>query len=477
MPGLRWRILWPVSLVAICLVILCVFTAVSLFHQHATIAGVFSENVASRKAAAELEECLTDLIALEHARVETVAPLHARARTHLKKITELADEPDEQLLAARMTNMFDAYLRHWEALPPPSDPNHEAAVREVTHGLETQVLAPCTEFRLYNGRRLEQITAQHERVLNQLAWGMAGIGGLGAIAGIVLGFGVARAWSRTIGRLRVQIRDAAGKLGPDLPDIVFTGERGFGELHEEVDRLSNRIENVVQELQNRDREVARAEQLAAVGQLAAGVGHEIRNPLTSIKMLIQAGLEGADQNGLTTEDLKVIEGEIRRMERSLQTFLEFARPPKLERREVDLLAVIDAVLGLTRGRAEKQKVETNVHKPPGRITLKADAGQLKQVLVNLSLNALDAMPAGGTLSFVLRRAAGRVIVEVEDTGTGIPPSVMARVFQPFVTTKDTGLGLGLVISRRIVEDHGGTIAVANRAAGGTKFIISLPDGE
>src|SRR5689334_7688460 len=80
MPGLRWRILWPVSLVTICLVILCVFTAVSLFHQHATIAGVFSENVASRKAAVELEECLTDLIALEHARVETVAPLHARAR-------------------------------------------------------------------------------------------------------------------------------------------------------------------------------------------------------------------------------------------------------------------------------------------------------------------------------------------------------------------------------------------------------------
>jgi two-component system, NtrC family, sensor histidine kinase HydH len=477
MNGLRWRFLWPVLMVTICLVTLCVFTAVSLFHQHATIAGVFQENVASRRAAVELEECLADLIALEHARVETVAPLHARARTHLVAVEEVADEPEEQLLAARMTGMFEAYLRRWEALPPRGDPNHESAVRDATRLLEAQVLVPCTEFRLYNGHRLEEITAQHERVLNQLAWGMAGVGGLGAIAGIVLGFGVARAWSRSISRLQVQIRDAAGKLGPVIPEIVVTGEGGFGELHDEVERLSTRIEKVVQELQDREREVVRAEQLAAVGQLAAGVGHEIRNPLTSIKMLVQAGLEGGEHPHLTAEDLTIIEGEIRRMERSLQTFLEFARPPKPERRTVDLLTVVDSVLGLIRGRAEKQRVATRVDSPRGPMTLIADAGQLQQVLVNLSLNALDAMPSGGTLSVTIRNVGKQVVMEVSDTGHGISRGMMARLFQPFITSKDTGLGLGLVISRRIVEDHGGTIEVVNRPSGGAQFTIRLPVGE
>src|SRR6478736_6412012 len=98
MNGLRWRFLWPVLMVTICLATLCVLTAVSLFHQHATIAGVFQENVASRRAAVELEECLTDLIALEHARVETVAPLHARTRAHLNTLANVADQPEETVL-------------------------------------------------------------------------------------------------------------------------------------------------------------------------------------------------------------------------------------------------------------------------------------------------------------------------------------------------------------------------------------------
>ena len=267
---------------------------------------------------------------------------------------------------------------------------------------------PCEDFIEYNGQRIELSAEHHERILSQLAWGMAVVGGLGGVAGVVLGFGVARGLSRSIGRLRVQIRDAAGKIGPDVPEIVLTGEGGFHGLHEEVEQLTGRVGEVVAKLRERDTEILRAEQLAAVGQLAAGVGHEIRNPLTSIKMLVQAGLEDGG-GGLTTDDLTVIEGEVRRMERSLQTFLDYARPPKAERRRLELLPLVEGVVGLVRGRAEKQGVAVTVELPPGGLRLTADGEQLRQVLVNLFLNALDAMPAGGSLSLVgqLLPGAGR----------------------------------------------------------------------
>lgn len=473
MTGLRWRLLWPAALATMCLVALCVFTAVSLFHQQSTMARGFRENVESRRAAVEMEECLGALVDLENAHVETVEQLHKRASLHLATLRSVSDEPEEERLMQQARAAFEEYMKRWSALPPPGNATHEAAFRDATRYLESNVLPPCTEFRLYNGRRLEEITSQHERVLNQLAWGMAGVGGLGAVAGVVIGFGVARALSRSIRRLQIQLRDAAGKLGPELPEIVLREEGQFGSLQEEIEALSVRIERVVQELHEREREVLRAEQLAAVGQLAAGVGHEIRNPLTSIKMLVQAALEEQPPT-LSGEDLRVIESEIRRMERSLRTFLDFTRPPKPERRHVDLLAVVDAVLDLVRGRAEKQRVATRVDVEAGPIVLTADPYQLHQVLVNLVLNALDAMPTGGTLTVKARRKGEHVELDVSDTGPGIPKDMMPRLFQPFASSKDTGLGLGLVISRRIVEDHGGTIDAANTIGGGAVFFVRLP---
>jgi signal transduction histidine kinase len=165
------------------------------------------------------------------------------------------------------------------------------------------------------------------------------------------------------------------------------------------------------------------------------------------------------------------------MERSLQTFLDFARPPRAERRPVDLATVLGAVVGLTHGRAEKQRVATRVENTAGPVTLTADPAHLQQVFVNLVLNALDAMPAGGTLTVATRRRDAFVEVEVADTGPGIPRDMLPRLFQPFASSKATGLGLGLVISRRIVEDHGGTIHGENRPGGGACFVVRLPLGE
>jgi signal transduction histidine kinase len=488
MTGFRWRFLWTVALGTLCLVTLCVFTAVSLFEQQAAVTGVLRENVASRRAAADLRGCLNILIEREKHLDESVADLHARAQVHVAEIDQYADHPEERVLAEPLATGFARYLDLWQSLPPlppPSDPGHAAKaaehaakVAEATQYLEVHVLHPCREIEGFNDGRVDETTGQLERVLNQLAWGMAVIAGLGAVAGVVFGYGVARVLSRSIRRLRVQIRDAAGKLDPDQPEILLTGDAGFGGLHDELESLTGRIEGVVQKLHAREREVIRAEQLAAVGQLAAGVGHEIRNPLTSIKLLVQAAIEAPRRAALTDHDLRVIEQEVRRIESSLQTFLDFARPSRTERRLVDLQEVLGAVAGLVRGRAEKQRVAVRVETPPGQIPILAYPGQFRQVFMNLALNALDAMPAGGTLALRVRESnPGRLEVEVADTGPGIPREMLPRLFQPFASTKDTGLGLGLTISRRIVEDHGGTLDAENRPGGGASFFVRLPVGD
>jgi len=470
---MRWRYLGPVALICLCLVVLCAFTAASLWQQQSALSGTLRENIASFQAAAEFEECLFDLITLLQHRVEAVSSLDDRIRRHLDHLHRAADHAEEKELADQLDDAFADYQKKWLAMPGRAQPGHEQAVRGVAQFLEAEMLRPCQKFELHNKNRIDDSTEGHERVLSRLAWGLAGVGGLGAVAGLVLGFGVARSVSRSIHRLRVQVHAAEGKI-ERRPDIVWSEDGDFGTLHDEVDRLSGHIEAVVRQLRERELEVLRAEQLAAVGQLAAGVAHEIRNPLTSIKLLVQTGLEDATE-ALSPEDLQVMEREILRMEQSLRTFLDFARPTKPERRHLRVGPLVAEVVGLVRGRATKQGVAIETDVPDDVPGLSGDGPQLHQVLVNLTLNALDAMPTGGRLTIRARRLlADRVAIEVADTGPGIPAELLPRLFRPFVSGKDTGLGLGLVISRRIAEAHGGSLTAANRPDGGASFVLMLP---
>jgi PAS domain S-box-containing protein len=225
----------------------------------------------------------------------------------------------------------------------------------------------------------------------------------------------------------------------------------------------------------RERQMGRAEQMAAIGQVAAGVAHEIRNPLTSIKGLVQVNLREADARGLPAEDLRVIEHEVRRMERTLQTFLDFARPPRPDRRRLDLTAIVDRVTALVGGRAKKQGVALRFHGPAGATRVDGDQDQLQQLLLNLVLNALDAMPDGGTVEIELRPPRdGQAEMLVRDSGPGVAPDILPKVFETFVSSKETGIGIGLAVSRRIAEDHGGSLSAYNLPAGGACFALRLP---
>ncbi len=473
MKRFRTRLLLPVVAVAACLLVLGALTATSLIWQQSDLADVFRENLNSRRAAIELDECLSDLLLLLRNRAESpdapplgksIDPLHRRAREHLADIRRFADQPAERNLSEQLDAGFARYLAEWGTpTGVREDPKRVAAAADR---LEAEVLKPCREYKQFNAERIDDNTVRHDRELRTLGWGMAGIGLLGALAGVVLGYGLARAVRRSIRGVQVRIRDAAGRLGPEA-DLSVSDDGDFGGLHADVDQLSERVGEVVEQLQQREREVRRAEQLAALGQLAAGVAHEIRNPLTSIKMLVQTG------EPLTAEDLGVIESEVRRMEGSLQTFLDYARPPKAERRPTELVGVVRRAFDLLRPRAERQQVELVV-RADEEVSLTADPHQLHQVVVNLGLNALDAMPTGGTLTATVTRQNRGVAVDVSDTGRGVPADILPRLFEPFASGKDTGLGLGLVVCKRIAEEHGGVIRGGNGPTGGGRFTLTLP---
>lgn len=224
----------------------------------------------------------------------------------------------------------------------------------------------------------------------------------------------------------------------------------------------------------RETEALRAQQMATLAQLATGVAHEIRNPLTSIKMLIQVNLASFEKAGLPTEDLELVQYEIRRMERSINSLLEYARPEKCEFVQFSIQDVLRRTAHLISGRCALQNIELCIDAPMSPRTMMGDAAQIQQLLLNLSLNALDAMPSTGRLKISVATEDSLLQIAVRDTGTGIQPGMLDQLFTPFSTTKPNGVGLGLGICRRIAEAHHGTLIGFNHREGGAEFLLTIP---
>lgn len=228
---------------------------------------------------------------------------------------------------------------------------------------------------------------------------------------------------------------------------------------------------------------ARSEKLAALGVLAAGVAHEVRNPLTAIKariFILQKRLAATTQERAAID---IIDGEVNRLERIVHDFLDFARPSEPRFETLPAANVLRDVHALLAPQFEAAGV--NFHLGPLADTaVMADGQQLKQLLINLAQNACDACPPGGRVALAARTDSARlgsrlapvVAFEVTDNGSGIPVEVQRRLFDPFFTTKAAGTGLGLAIAARIVEKHGGRIQYQTAAGRGTTFAVLLPQG-
>src|SRR5262249_39673923 len=318
------------------------------------------------------------------------------------------------------------YFQKWEKWAAEKQHTLQAADRDLATYLEQTVLPQCVALRKFNMEQIVSSEKENLAIVNPLLWGIVGLGLGGSFGGLVLGYTMARRLRHSIGQLSVSIRDAAGRLNRELGSVTLKEEGDLPALHRQMQGLLAEISRTVEQLQQREREILRAEQLADVGQIAAGVAHELRNPLTAIKMLVQTGLEGPAPPGLPAEDLAVIEQSIRRMEQYIQIFLDFARPPRSERRQVDLLEVVRRGVALVEGRARRQKVAIELDAPTLPVHASLDPEQIQQVLVNLLLNSLDALPRGGVIHVDVHVAQDTVAVNVRDNGPGVPAAVRDR---------------------------------------------------
>ncbi len=222
-----------------------------------------------------------------------------------------------------------------------------------------------------------------------------------------------------------------------------------------------------------EEQLRRADRLSTLGELSAGMAHEIRNPLGSIRGTAEILKDGVDPADPRFEFAEILVREADRLNHVLENFLRFARQAPLEQGRCDLNGVVREVLDLTRRQAERSEVAviTRIAELP---QLAGDGGQLRQALLNLVLNALQAMPDGGQLTVTTRCRESRAEVTIADTGPGIALAEQERIFRTFVTTRPDGTGLGLPISQRIVTSHGGQISVNSSPGNGAAFTVTLP---
>jgi len=287
---------------------------------------------------------------------------------------------------------------------------------------------------------------------------------------------VVRTISRPLQRITLAaVQVTEGDYGTEV-DLRRSNDE-IGLLAASFNDMSRKMASDIESLNQLNEKLARADRLAAMGTLAAGVAHEVNNPLASISSLVQMLRSKADGNG-STEEYDLILKQIKRITQVTHDLTDFARPRPAARTSVDINFVIESSLRLASFDETFKSIEIERHLSPRLPAVNADADQLQQVLLNLFLNARDAMPGGGKLGISTDHHAGEISIVISDSGIGIDAELSKQVFDPFFTTKPPGrgTGLGLSVCYGIVTAHDGRIDVESRKGGGTTFTVRLPVG-
>lgn len=351
------------------------------------------------------------------------------------------------------------------------DRNTADRVRDDLVRREAESAARLRAIKSRIEEEMARLTATAQAREKRAFWLLAGLAMLTLAVGVATSF-YAR---RVLAPLTVVTERAKAVAEGDLsPRPVVADESEIGEL-------ALTFETMVAAIQRARQELVQAERLATIGKMAAHITHEIRNPLSSMGLNIELLEEELERGGTDSEQIQLvsaIKSEANRLSRIAEQYLSVARRPRpvLERESAEDL--VRELLSFVRLELDKANVSSEVRADTDVPDVLVDESQLRQALLNLIRNAREAMPSGGEIKVEIARATGGgVDLTIADTGAGIPEDVRASIFDPFFTTKQRGTGLGLAVTRDIVEAHGGTIVCEPREGGGTTFRIHLREAE
>jgi two-component system NtrC family sensor kinase len=268
---------------------------------------------------------------------------------------------------------------------------------------------------------------------------------------------------------------AAGAMAQLLKRVGEETRELNAALRENQAQLESRIAERTRELEESQAQVLHQEKMAAFGLLAAGIAHEVGNPLTSISNVVQV-LERRDPDAYTREKLGLVTGQLARIQATLRELVTFSRPASDQRGKAPVREVIDEALGIAKFYKGGKNRSIALIVPEDLPPLVGIRDQFVQVVFNLVLNAIDATGKGGRIVITAVPAKDQIVLTVSDDGTGIDPTHRSQLFRPYFTTKKYGTGLGLFVIRRIVESHGGTVTVESETGRGATFRVTLPAG-
>ncbi len=289
--------------------------------------------------------------------------------------------------------------------------------------------------------------------------------------GIILGLYMARKVLKPVLILNKGVqRISEGEVGLEVPVV---GEGEIKELSISFNRMSVKLKDLIDKMKSAQEQLVKTEKLYAVGEFSAGIAHEIKNPLTPIKMLINTAKD--KKKPLTDRDIDVIDEEISRIDSIVKGFLAFARPESSEKTKVKINSLLQEVIAVTRAKMEQSDVQLVENYLPSLSEISGNHDSLKQVFLNIILNAMQAMDGdGGTLTVETFAENGNVEVAIRDTGVGIAKKDVEKIFDPFFTTKKEGTGMGLALTYTIVNDHAGKIEMDSTLGVGSVVKVKLP---
>ncbi|MFH0729924.1 MAG: ATP-binding protein [Pseudomonadota bacterium] len=346
-----------------------------------------------------------------------------------------------------------------------------AALHKQVRGSFFIILGLCEKYKQIHKEQIMQARdtthsqARHLRITAAAAAGVSFLLAIGLILFLV---------NQILAPVHRLAEEAGGRADERIEE-----KNEITSLHRSVQGLLDDVDSTRQELEKSREHLLQSEKLALVGKLAAGMAHSIRNPFTSVKMRLFSLSRALELTDTQKDDLTVISDEIRHIDTIVQNFLEFSRPPRLQIQQISPSVVVDQALQLLVHRLNSYAVKITLHREAQLPRILIDPEQLKEVLVNLIVNACEAMDSGGKIIIgekvaIMPGMGNAAIIELSDNGPGIPEAILEKVFQPFFTTKEEGTGLGLSIASRIIEEHQGRLEVHSPEGSGTTFRILLP---